>query len=168
MSRKLPELPEMEPLLPAMARLELRMAQRRLKSYPYWREQLRELDEWFAGIMSPDLCSSIAVSGGEPLAMQEKILMLKESHPGYGYFRKSVEKVQAILDVLSQEELDVVQLWHFEKVDEYDICAILDISRRTLFRRKKSAERQVASLWSFEPEEIKSEKVRKLALAVPG
>lgn len=168
MSRKLPELPDRDPCLPAMARIDLRMAQRRLKSYPHWLEQLRDLDEWFSSITSPDLFGSTGVSGGESVAVQEKILMLKESHPGYEYFRKSVEKVQAIMGALSQEEREVVQLWHFEKVDEYDICGILEISRRTLFRRKKSAERKVSTFWAFEPEEIKSQKVRKMALAVSG
>lgn len=173
MSRKLPEPPDMELFLPAMARVDLHMAQRRLKSYPRWVQQLHELDRWFAGIASPDLFGVAGVAGGNGLAVQEKVMILKESHPGYTYFRSSVEKVEAILEVLSPAERDVVRLWHFEKIDEYDICGLLGISRRTLFRRKKEAERMVAWLWRFETEEIRqraegitSEKVRKMILAV--
>jgi len=138
-----------------MSRLEIKMAQRRLKSYPYWLEDLRNLDEWFQGITSPDLFGGCGVSGGEASAVQERILTLKESHPNYSRLLGRVEKVQAILEGLSRRGRDVVRLWHWERVDEYDICAMLEISRSTLFRTKQRVERYFAACWDLSPGEIR-------------
>lgn len=162
MSRKpLPEPWERKSILSAMSRLELKMAGQRLKSYPHWLEQIRELDEWFESQVFPDFFGGCFVKGGVSPAIQERILILKESHPGYKWLLDRVNKIEAIFGVLEPCLREVVRLWHFEKTDEYDICGILEISRGTLFSRKKQAEKITAYCWDLGIEGIKSGKVSK-------
>jgi len=79
------------------------------------------------------------VSGGEPLPLQERITVQKETDPRLRLLRDFISTIEDALGSLAPEERDVVNLMHFRGQNARHISTRLYISIRSVWRIRNKA-----------------------------
>ncbi|WP_303881720.1 hypothetical protein [Acetomicrobium mobile] len=116
-----------------------------------WLEKLRMFEEWadqvargFSGRYK------VKTADGTELSPQEVYLEQKEcllNHPDFKELKRRIARMDEILETFSDEELEIIELFHWGGMDYYEVAASLGVSNQTFYRRTWAIEEAVGSKW---------------------
>lgn len=87
------------------------------------------------------------IQGGEKIPPQERLLQLKEENKAYCELENNIEKMEKILDGLTEEQKEILYLYYEQGLTMQEISQSIPLSMSTVSRRISSIDGVVISHW---------------------
>mgnify|MGYP000918754416 CR=1 FL=1 len=87
------------------------------------------------------------IQGGEKIPPQERLLQLKEENKAYCELEKNIEKMEKILNGLTEEQKEILYLYYEQGLTMQEISQSIPLSMSTVSRRISSIDGVVISHW---------------------
>ena len=87
------------------------------------------------------------IEGGEKIPPQERLLQLKEENKAYCELEKNIEKMEKILNGLTEEQKEILYLYYEQGLTMQEISQSIPLSMSTVSRRISSIDGVVISHW---------------------
>ena len=114
-----------------------------------WKPKLKLIDRIAEDIVSMSSWNFAGkVQGGEPMPQQEMFLIVKENSRDYQEVSANIEKLENILSNLSEEEIAIIEFYHWKGIEVTEIAKLVHMEPRSVYRRIRSSEMKVGSQWT--------------------
>jgi DNA-directed RNA polymerase specialized sigma24 family protein len=118
-----------------------------LRSYKEeWEPKLKLIDRFAEDVVSIGSWNFAGkVQGGEPLHQPELFMIVKENSRDYREVSAKIEKLEKILSTLSEEEISIIEFYHWKGIEVSEIAKIVHMEPRSVYRRIRTSELKVGS-----------------------
>ena len=83
----------------------------------------------------------------EKLRMLEGLGDQVANHPDFKELKRRIARMDEILKTFNDEELEIIELFHWGGMDYYEVAASLNMSNQTFYRHTWAIEETVGSKW---------------------
>lgn len=113
-----------------------------------WLPRLADMDEFLeSGSLPSSLSGKDHVKGGERLSQQEAVLNRKEASAKYRILSRSIEKMDRILNSLSEAELFIIENYSWGGLPWYEVASVLNVSKSAFYLKLWGVEERVGREW---------------------
>lgn len=125
-----------------------------IKSYFHdWLPEKKRIDKYLEDVvLNSPILRSDRIQGGEKIPPQERLLQIKEEHEGYQAMVRNIERMEAFLDGLSDDERAVIDLHYCQGLDPWEISRTLKKDKTDVMRNLFSIQMDLGSFWTGESE----------------
>jgi hypothetical protein len=125
-----------------------------IKSYfNDWLPEKRRIDRYLEDIvLNSPILKSDRVQGGDHIPPQERLLQLKEENQGYQSLVRNIERMEAFLDGLNDDERALVDLYYRQGKDFWEISFKLKKERGDVLKNLFSIQMRLGCFWMGESE----------------
>lgn len=120
-----------------------------IKSYREdWLDSRHKIDRIIEDIvMETNSLEADRVQGGVKLPSQQRMLEIKEKNKEYKRLTHDIEKMESLLCGLTEDQMIIVEMHHWQGIPWYEIAKIICTSRTTFFRIVHEIEETIGILW---------------------
>lgn len=116
--------------------------------YDDWLPEKKRIDRFLEDIVSSiPYLKEDPIQGGEKIPPQERLLQLKEENKAYCELEKNIEKMEKILNGLTEEQKEILYLYYEQGLTMQEISQSIPLSMSTVSRRISSIDGVVISHW---------------------
>lgn len=116
--------------------------------YDDWLPEKKRIDRILEDVVSSlPYLKEDPIQGGEKIPPQERLLQLKEENKAYHELEKNIEKMEKILDGLTEEQKETLYLYYEQGLTMQEISQSIPLSMSTVSRRISSIDGVVISHW---------------------
>ena len=116
--------------------------------YSDWLPEKKRIDRFLEDVVSSlPYLKEDPIQGGEKIPPQERLLQLKEENKAYCELEKNIEKMEKILDGLTEEQKETLYLYYEQGLTMQEISQSIPLSMSTVSRRISSIDGVVISHW---------------------
>lgn len=103
-------------------------------------------------VLNSPILRSDPIQGGDHVTPQERLLEIKEEHEGYQALSHNIERMEAFLGGLSDEERALVDLHYCQGLEFWEISFKLKKERGDVMRILFSIQKRLGAFWMGEGE----------------
>jgi len=116
--------------------------------YDDWLPEKKRIDRILEDVVSSlPYLKEDPIQGGEKIPPQERLLQLKEENKAYCELENNIEKMEKILDELTEEQKEILYLYYEQGLTMQEISQSIPLSMSTVSRRISSIDGVVISHW---------------------
>lgn len=116
--------------------------------YDDWLPEKKRIDRILEDVVSSlPYLKEDPIQGGEKIPPQERLLQLKEENKAYCELENNIEKMEKILDGLTEEQKEILYLYYEQGLTMQEISQSIPLSMSTVSRRISSIDGVVISHW---------------------
>lgn len=116
--------------------------------YDDWLPEKKRIDRILEDVVSSlPYLKEDPIQGGEKIPPQERLLQLKEKNKAYCELEKNIEKMEKILNGLTEEQKETLSLYYEQGLTMQEISQSIPLSMSTVSRRISSIDGVVISHW---------------------
>ena len=116
--------------------------------YDDWLPEKKRIDRFLENVVSSSsYLKEDPIQGGEKIPPQERLLQLKEENKEYCELEKNIEKMEKILNGLTEEQKETLSLYYEQGLTMQEISQSIPLSMSTVSRRISSIDGVVISHW---------------------
>lgn len=116
--------------------------------YDDWLPEKKRIDRILEDVVSSlPYLKEDPIQGGEKIPPQERLLQLKEENKEYCELEKNIEKMEKILNGLTEEQKETLSLYYEQGLTMQEISQSIPLSMSTVSRRISSIDGVVISHW---------------------
>ena len=116
--------------------------------YDNWLPEKKRIDRILEDVVSSlPYLKEDPIQGGEKIPPQERLLRLKEENKEYCELEKNIEKMEKILNGLTEEQKETLSLYYEQGLTMQEISQSIPLSMSTVSRRISSIDGVVISHW---------------------
>ena len=116
--------------------------------YNDWLPEKKRIDRILEDVVSSlPYLKEDPIQGGEKIPPQERLLQLKEENKAYCELEKNIEKMEKILEGLTEEQKETLSLYYEQGLTMQEISQSIPLSMSTVSRRISSIDGVVISHW---------------------
>ena len=116
--------------------------------YDDWLPEKKRIDRILEDVVSSlPYLKEDPIQGGEKIPPQERLLRLKEENKEYCELEKNIEKMEKILNGLTEEQKETLSLYYEQGLTMQEISQSIPLSMSTVSRRISSIDGVVISHW---------------------
>lgn len=125
-----------------------------IKSYFHdWLTGKKRIDRYLEDVvLNSPVLKSDRVQGGDHITPQERLLQLKEENEDYQTLSHNIERMEAFLDGLSDDELTLVDLHYCQGLEFWEISFKLKKERGDVLKNFFSIQKRFGAFWMGESE----------------
>jgi DNA-directed RNA polymerase specialized sigma24 family protein len=118
-----------------------------------WLPEKKRIDRYLENVvLNSPILRMDKVRGGDHITPQERLLQLKEEHEGYQILSRNIERMEAFLDGLSDEERALVELYYRQGFGFWKISFKLGKDRVDVMKNLFAIQKRLGAFWMGESE----------------
>lgn len=123
-----------------------------IKTYFHeWLPEKKRIDKYLEDVvLNSPILKADPIQGGEKIPPQERLLQLKEEHRGYQAMVRNIERMEAFLDNLNDDERALIDLYYCQGLDFWEISFKLKKERGDVMRILFSIQGRLGAFWTGE------------------
>ncbi len=123
-----------------------------IKSYFHdWLPEKKRIDRYLENVvLNSPILRMDKVQGGDHITPQERLLQLKEENEGYQTLSRDIERMEAFLGGLSDDERALVDLHYCQEKDFWEISRTLKKDKTDVLKILFSIQMRLGSFWMGE------------------
>jgi len=125
-----------------------------IKSYFHdWLPEKKRIDRYLENVvLNSPILRMDKVQGGDHVTPQERLLQLKEENEDYQTLSRNIERTEAFLGGLSDDERALVDLHYCQGLDLWEISFKLKKDRSDVLKNLFSIQMRLGAFWMGEGE----------------
>lgn len=125
-----------------------------IKSYfNDWLTEKKRIDRYLENVvLNSPILRMDKVQGGDHITPQERLLQLKEENEDYQTLKINIERMEAFLDGLGDDERALVELYYRQEKDFWEISRTLKKDKTDVLKNLSSIQKRLGALWMGESE----------------
>jgi DNA-directed RNA polymerase specialized sigma24 family protein len=118
-----------------------------------WLTEKRRIDRYLENVvLNSPILKADRVQGGDHTTPQERLLQLKEENRGYRSLVRNIERMEAFLDGLNDEERAMVDLHYCQGLEFGEISLKFKKERGDVLKNFSSIQKRLGCFWMGESE----------------
>ena len=118
-----------------------------------WLTEKKRIDKYLENVvLNSPILKADRVQGGDHVTPQERLLQLKEENEGYRILSRNIERMEAFLDGLSDDELALISLHYCQGLEFGEISLKFKKERGDVMRILFSIQGRLGGFWMGEGE----------------
>ena len=118
-----------------------------------WLTEKKRIDKYLENVvLNSPILKADRVQGGDHVTPQERLLQLKEENEGYRILSRNIERMEAFLDGLSDDELALISLHYCQGLEFGEISLKFKKERGDVMRILFSIQGRLGAFWMGESE----------------
>ena len=126
-----------------------------IKSYFHdWLPEKKRIDRYLENVvLNSPILRMDKVQGGDHVTPQERLIQIKDEHKGYQALVRNIERIEAFLDGLGDDERALVDLYYCQGLELGEISFRLKKERGDVLKNFSSIQKRLGCFWMGESEE---------------
>lgn len=123
-----------------------------IKSYFHdWLPEKKRIDRYLENVvLNSPILRMDKVQGGDHITPQERLLQLKEENEGYQALSRNIERMEAFLDSLNDDERALVELYYCQGLGLGEISFKLKKDQADVLKNLSSIQKRLGGFWTGE------------------
>ncbi len=118
-----------------------------------WLPEKKRIDRYLENVvLNSPILRSDPIQGGDHVTPQERLLQLKEENEDYQTLSRNIERMEAFLDGLGDDELTLIDLYYWQEKDFWEISFKLKKDRTDVMKTLFSIQGRLGGFWTGESE----------------
>jgi len=118
-----------------------------------WLPEKKRIDKYLENmVLNSPILKADRVQGGDRIAPQERLLEIKEKNQGYQSLVHNIERMEAFLDGLNDDERAMIDLHYCQGLEFWEISFKLKKERGDVLKNLFSIQKRLGAFWMGESE----------------
>lgn len=119
-----------------------------------WLPEKKRIDRYLENVvLNSPILRMDKVQGGDHVTPQERLLQLKEENEDYQTLSRNIERMEAFLDSLNDDERALVELYYRQEKDFWEISRTLKKDKTDVLKNLFTIQMRLGAFWMGESEE---------------
>ncbi len=119
-----------------------------------WLPEKKRIDRYLENVvLNSPILRSDRVQGGDHITPQERLIQIKDEHKGYQALVRNIERMEAFLDGLGDDERALVDAYYQQDLELEEISYKFKKSRGDVLKNLFSIQKRLGAFWTGESEE---------------